>query len=364
VVAALAPLVVLAGCSAPDSRTVSVDSPTAAPRPASTLRALSVSGARLVDQDGQPVVLRGVNRSGTQYVCTHDPETFDGPVDQPAIDAMKAWGINTVRVSLNEQCWLGVNGLPVGRAASAYRRDVADFVGRLRANELAVIVDLHWNAPGAQQAKEQQTMADRDHAPDFWRSVASTFAADPGVLFDLYNEPYPDGEQNTDAAWRCVRDGGQCPGVGFVAAGMREMLDAVRSTGARNPVLVAGPQWAGTVDRWMEFRPVDPLNQLVASIHIYGPPPKVTVCATPACWDATIGPLAEAVPVVIGEMGNTNCSAEVVAPLMEWADRHGVGYLGWGWVRSNCADEPALISDYNDTPTAYGAALRDHLQPG
>src|SRR3954447_18752964 len=88
--------------------------PAVAPTAPQPVTSVAVDGNRLVDQAGRTLVLHGVNRSGTQYVCTHGSATFDGPVDQRSIDAMKAWGINTVRVSLNEQCWLGVNGLPVG----------------------------------------------------------------------------------------------------------------------------------------------------------------------------------------------------------------------------------------------------------
>lgn len=364
-IVALAVVLAAGGCSAasPHPWQVSAGSPAPGGLGPRVLHSVSVSGARLIDQDGAPVVLRGVNRSGTQYTCTSGPDTFDGPVDQPAIEAIRAWGVNAVRVSLNEQCWLGVNGLPLGRPADAYRRDVADFVRRLTGAGLAVILDLHWNAPGTVPASDQQTMADRDHAPAFWRSVAATFTADPAILFDLYNEPYPDVNKSSDEAWRCVRDGGTCRGVDFVAAGMQEMLDAVRSTGARNPVLVAGPQWAGTLDRWVEFRPVDPLDQLVASLHIYGPPPHTTACADPACWDATIAPLAGQVPIVLGEIGTMDCTPGIIPTLTAWADRHGVGYLAWGWVTSDCAREPALISDYDGTPTPYGSALRDHLLP-
>src|SRR3954447_17180710 len=135
-------------------------------------RSVTVQGNQLLDQDGAPVVLKGVNRSGTQYACTTGPNAFDGPTDDGAIAAMRSWGITAVRVSLNEQCWLGVNGLPVASTPDAYRRAIIDFVDRLTADGLVVIVDLHWNAPGTQRALGQQTMADRDHAPDFWRSVA------------------------------------------------------------------------------------------------------------------------------------------------------------------------------------------------
>lgn len=319
---------------------------------------LSVAGNRIVDARGEPVQLRGVNRSGSQYMCLSGTEVFDGPTDAAAVEAMLSWRITAVRVSLNAQCWLGVNGLPAHYPAEHYRAAVAEFVDRLAAAGLAVVLDLHWNAPGATVADGQQPMADRDHSPAFWRGVAATFASRRAVLFDLYNEPYP-APDDPDAAWRCVRDGGACPGVGFAAAGMQELLDAVRSTGARNPVLVAGPEWAGVVDRWREHRPVDPLDQLVASVHVYGP--DGSPCWTRTCWDAAIGPLAREVPVVVGEMGSTDCTPGLLPELMAWADEHGVGYLAWGWVTGDCAAEPALIRTYGGDPTPYGAALRDHL---
>jgi len=48
----------------------------------------------------------------------------------------------------------------------------------------------HWTAPGTQRALSQNPEPDADHSPAFWASVAATFARDPGVIFDLFNEPY------------------------------------------------------------------------------------------------------------------------------------------------------------------------------
>src|SRR5205814_3492846 len=57
---------------------------------------------------------------------------------------------------------------------------------------LYAIVDLHWSAQGTLPADgrtgQGRQMADRDHAPAFWRSVASVFRSDPAVVFDLFNE--------------------------------------------------------------------------------------------------------------------------------------------------------------------------------
>jgi hypothetical protein len=249
-------------------------------------------------------------------------------------------------------------------------------VDRLNAVGLRVILDLHWNAPGDELQTDQQPMADRDHAPDFWRSVAETFRSNRSVVFDLYNEPHPlDGADDPGSAeaWACIRDGGTCPGVPFVAAGMQEMLDAVRSTGARNVVMVSGPMYAGTLDQWTTYRPHDPRHQLAASVHIYfntPDSPDWSPCYQQSCWEQTIAPLARHTPVVIGEVGERDCSSGLIDgttmtppqdSLLDWADQHDVSYLAWAWVTSDCAGEPALISNYDGTPTAYGAGIRDHL---
>ena len=70
-----------------------------------------MSGNRLVD-NGRTVQLLGINRSGTEYMCKEGfGDVFDGPNDQASVNAMKTWRINTVRVPLNESCWLGVGKL-------------------------------------------------------------------------------------------------------------------------------------------------------------------------------------------------------------------------------------------------------------
>jgi hypothetical protein len=52
---------------------------------------------------------------------------------------------------------------------------------------------------------------------------------------------------------------------------------------------------------------------------------------------------------------------------MNWADRHGVSYLGWAWNAPvfsewDCSRGPSLIKRYNGEPTGYGIGLRSHLR--
>jgi len=46
-------------------------------------------------------------------------------------------------------------------------------------------------------------MPNTDHSPTFWTEVANTFKGNSAVLFDLFNEPYPDSGEDTTAAWTC-----------------------------------------------------------------------------------------------------------------------------------------------------------------
>src|SRR5205814_10672589 len=99
--------------------------------------------------------------------------------------------------------------------------------------------------------------ADTHHAPAAWRGVASYFRRDHHIIFDLFNEPYPDSNRDTKTAWSCVLNGGTCPGVSFRVAGMQQLVNVVRAAGATQPLMIAGPQYAGDLDRWLQYKPHD-----------------------------------------------------------------------------------------------------------
>ncbi len=319
---------------------------------------LKVQGNHLVNQNGQTIRLLGVDRSGAEYMCVSNHQVFDGPSSPASVRAMASWHINAVRVPLNEDCWLGLNGVTTGGAA--YRNQIIRYVHTLEANGLYVILDLHWAAPGTNQATSQWPMADADHAPAFWSSMAATFKSNHAVLFDLFNEPYI-------TTWPCWLHGCQASyddngtTVSYQTAGMQQLVDAVRSTGATTPLMLGGLSWANDESSWRRYEPRDPVHQLVVSFHTY----NFNGCDNVACWNATIAPLARVVPVVTGEFGENGCTDTYDLSYMLWADRHGVSYLGWTWDATdagwNCANGPSLIEDYGGKPTAYGVGLKQHL---
>ncbi len=313
------------------------------------VRAVHVQGNQLVGASGRPIRLLGVNRSGTEYACIEGWGIFDGPSDAASISAMMAWHIDAVRIPLNEDCWLGVNGVSPLYGGAAYRSAITAYVALLRARGLVVVLNLHWSAPGTTPATGQQVMADAGHSIAFWRSVAGAFRNDPAVVFDLYNEPH-------GISWSCWLIGCRSPG-GWQTAGMQQLVDAVRGTGARQPIIAGGLGNASNLAGWSAHRPDDPAHQLVAGFHAY----NFSGCTSLRCWNTQLGRVARSVPVVAGEIGENDCASRFVDRFMAWADRHEVSYLAWTWNTWGCAAGPALISSYAGTPTPFGAGVRAHL---
>ena len=215
---------------------------------------IGVRGNHLVDRSGRTVRLLGVNRSGTEYQCERGAGIFEGPDDDASIAAMLSWRINVVRVPLNESCWLGINWIAERARGAAYRAAIHAYVERLERAGLYVILDLHWASPGTYPSAGIIPMPDADHSLDFWRSVATEYREDRSVIFDLYNEP-------ARRALGCWEEGceieDQWVGL-YQAVGMRQLVETVRSTGAQQPLMLGGVDWARDLGGWLSHRPRRP----------------------------------------------------------------------------------------------------------
>jgi endoglucanase len=318
--------------------------------------ALHVSGNKLLTAKGQTYRLLGVDRSSGEFACVQGKGMWDStPVDQASVDAMKTWNIHAVRIPLNEQCWLGLAGSPNG---APYQQAVKDYVNLLVANGINPILDLHWNwgaftnGPDWHCKEEtatcQKPMPDAKYAPQFWTGVANAFKGNNAVVFDLFNEPYPEVASNWDKTlgWQCLRDGGTCTGLPYEAAGMQTLVNAVRATGAGNVLMIGGLEWANDLREWLTYKPTDPMNNIAASWHAY----SNNACASVSCWDTQVAPVIAQVPVVLGEFGEEGCGFTYMQTLANWADSHGVSYLAWTWNAWGCTTGAVLIKDYAGTP--------------
>jgi endoglucanase len=313
-----------------------------------------VAGDHLVQPGGAPIQLAGVGRSGTEYACLGGQDVFVGPDDEASVEAIGSWKADVVRLPLNEDCWLGINGVPHGTSGAAYQSAVASYVDLLLAHRIGVILDLHWSAAGTHQAHGQQKMPDADHAGTFWTQVASAYQNRPGVAFELYNEPY-------GVSWSCWKDGCYVPGngsaAGYEAIGMQQLIDTTRGTGARNPIIVDGLSKASSLKEWKSAGLHDPVNQLIAGWHLYGP----NSC-TDKCWRSTLDALG-GTPVIVTELGETDCGGSYVTHAMSWLDSDHISYLAWAWDTWSGCGGPPLISTYGGKPQhSYGNSVRSHLR--
>ena len=175
--------------------------------PASEIQLISVSGNQLM-QNGQPVRLIGVDIETSQYYCLGDnTEPFAMPADSASISAIESWHVNTVRILLNKDCWLGLDGQPHATTVAHYRQSIESFVAMLNVAHLEVVLAMWSNVPiiysanGKHQAGIQTLpMADAQYGETFWSSVASAFRSYTGVIFDLYGEPHK-------ISWPCWKNG-------------------------------------------------------------------------------------------------------------------------------------------------------------
>ncbi len=357
-------------------------SPVAGARSVGTVR---ISGHRLVGVDGRALRLIGVDRSGTEYACSGPDGAggfgygiFQGPADAGSVKALRSWHVNAVALPLNEACWLGgYANLNPDFTGAAYRRAIVAYVKRLDAAGIYVVLRLSAAAPGDnafgsdQVSSDEVPMADADHSISFWSSVASTFRRYHRVLFHTFDEPH-------DVDWACLRDGCTATDLpeghrrfgSYQTAGNQAMVDVIRATGARQPIIISGPEFAGDLSGWERYAPRDPLHELMADVSSFDYSDYVVGHAS------YLRGFARKHPVVVGGFGDTHCVSTYSRKVMRVMDGIGQSYLAWTWntVQDYGGCSNALLDDpgpqingfpagyYSGRPSGFGRGVRDHYR--
>jgi hypothetical protein len=317
---------------------------------------LHVSGNRILDSHGRQVLFQGVNRSGTEYACAQGWGLFDGPNTASSVQAIASWHVNIVRVLVNEDCWLGINGIKPQYAGANYRQAILDYVGLLHRYGMYAEISLYAAAPGSYRASSNPAAPDEDHSPAFWAGLAATFKSDPNVILAPWSE--------TTVNANCFLRGG-CQALytpahkRYRVAGMQQAVTVMRRAGYRGIIAIPGIGYANDLSQWLSHMPRDPRHQLIAEAHVYGG----QTCGTVRCFQATYAPVARRVPLIFGETGESfetsDCGTSHVSTIVRWADAHRIGYEAWAWdTWGNCG---ILIRNYAGRPfSAYGAWIRSH----
>ena len=362
--------------------------------------AMAVAPVPLVDgnvirdaRTGKEFVPHGVNWPSFEYACQQGWGYSNLGASPETARAMLDWNIDTVRIPLNQDCWLGEDGMPkaallgpVPLTSDGYRSAVEEFVTDMTDAGIVAILDLHWTAPPGYVADGLRPMPD-SRSDELWFSVAERFRANPSVIFDLFNEPHSRWDPNRPKSppgsgtgswdfkltWEGWVNGGQSATnhadteypftrPRYKTVGMTDLVEAVRSTGATQPIILSGLDYANDLSKWDDFAPDD--SQLIAGFHNY-PGQR---CNNETCWTTEVAELSTQVPVITTEFGQNDCRSNFVRGYMDWADDFHIGYLAWAWWdlelpggAPSCTNF-ALLDDLDGTPTPdYGAAYRQHL---
>ncbi|MCZ7436741.1 Ig-like domain-containing protein [Micromonospora sp. WMMC241] len=285
--------------------------PPPAPGAAPALKAFG-NRIRTVTADPRPYRPRGIIRSAVSAECAWGPIRWDGPVDDVSVGALRARGVDAVRVVLSDACYVYTGSPTDRRNRVGYLDEAARYVDRLVRAGITPIVSL----------RQSDDLAARS----FWSAAAEVFGDDNAVVFDISPDTFP-AAGGTDAAavWTCWRDGGPaCLGTGLPNFGVQEQIRLLRVRGSFNLVLAAGIDGGNDLSRWLEYRPADPDGRSVAAAWRVD---DRSACATPACWRSTLLPVAAQVPLVATDVGAGSSAPTFVLRTVTWLDQHGIGHL-------------------------------------
>lgn len=328
---------------------------------------LSVSGNQLL-RAGQPFRFHGVNRDTLEWGrfnwggCGGDGHFTDADFTNIA-----AWNVNIVRIPLSQAAWLGRRC-----NASSYAQSVDAAITMAHNHNMYAILDLHWSDVGGRAPCDrscgsgQQPMPDADSVT-FWKQVAARYGGDPGILFDVYNEPH-------DVAWACWRDGGCTvqsstpnPSTGqpvtHTAIGMQRLYNTVRAAAPSAVILIAGLDWAYDLSGVGGGYAIAGAN-IVYDTHVY-----TRWHNTAADWSAHFGFLTATYPVSATEFGSIDCSSTVTQQLISYFDApqgvtgNAMSWTIWSWNSPGECTQPSVLADWNGTPLqSQGQLVHDTLR--
>jgi hypothetical protein len=314
---------------------------------------LHIVGNKVLDKNNKEVLLRGVNIVSLEW------NPLGERVLRNALVAIDDWKSNAIRLPVKEEYWFDAKG------GEAYRKLVDNVIMEAANRGAYVLLDLH------------RFRAPKQVHVDFWKDAAARYKNHPAVLFDLFNEPH-------GISWEVWKNGGfvedkNAPAdedafltpeekalnaKGFHSVGMQALIDAARSTGAKNIVVVGGLDWAYDASGMVKGFALDDKggNGIMVATHIY---------AAKRDWQNKVLSVADKYPIIVSEFGaNTQKFSFIPADQQEDAEtwvpkifgfiqKYHLHYTAFSF---HPAGGPKMLTAWDYTPTPeWGALVKREL---
>ncbi len=252
-----------------------------------------VSDGKLLDGNGNPFIMRGVNHLHVWYANR----------TAQAIQDIASVGANCVRVVLG-------NGEQWGPTPAT---EVAEVIHQLKAHQMIAVLEVH-DVTGCGEKAEAAPLAT---AVDYWLSIKDVLVGQEDyVIINIGNAPL--GNHVEASTWFEIH---------------MKAITALRQAGLSHTLMVDAANWGQDLEQIMltdapEVFAADPLKNVVFSVHMYH------VYGRRSIIDYYMSTFANQnhLPLVIGEFGADHQGQDVdEASILELAEHYGIGYLGWSW---------------------------------
>jgi mannan endo-1,4-beta-mannosidase len=288
--------------------------------PGAAWAGFAIAQGRLVEKDGSPFVMRGVNVAHAWY-RDQTRQTFADVAQR---------GGNTVRVVL-------ANGVQWARTPEAEVRNIIQWA---KEKQLIVMLEVH-DTTGYGEKAGAATLAS---AVDYWVSIkAALQGQEDHVLINLGNEPFGNGVSAD--TWTQAH---------------QSAIQAMRTAGFTHTLVLDAANWGQDWEGIMRARSrsvfdSDPLANTLFSVHMYQ-----VYGSEGAVADYLQAFGAAKLPLIVGEFAADHYGQTVaVEAILREAQARGVGYLGWSW-SGNSSDLRSLdiVNHFdNQSLTPWGEKL-------
>ena len=255
---------------------------------ATTTQGFHVSGSKLLDANGNPFIMRGINHAHTWF---KDQTTT-------AIKAIANTGANTVRLVLSDGVQWNKDDLST----------VKSLIKQCKDNKLIAVLEVH-DATGKTSETDLLTAADY-----FVEMKDALIGNEAYVIVNIANEWFGTWET---AAWK----------AGYVKA-----IKVLRDAGIQNTIMVDAAGWGqypkSIAEGGKEVLAADPLANTMFSTHMYE-----YAGGTPSMVKDNIDAIAKTgLCQVIGEFGWKHTDGDVAEEtIMSYCQQLGMGYMAWSW---------------------------------